>query len=297
MKNYEEIYHLYSSVDNKEKIWIYPEGFYSDLIMLNSVLNVFSRIYPERKLKVIKRSEYSFFFIGNPAIDEIGFPKSENTILRMDYWNREDYLASNLKPYQYFAKMLSLDIPIPEETILNINRNNTDLGVLKIPWKKHNILIAPFTNSPYFKLHPYRWHNIVDSFLDEKSFIIQIGSANHIHIKGAYSFLGLSDINTVLGLMSQIDLVITEENHLVEIANFFKKPAIIVLGPNSETVQTYDRQHIVKLEIKDSNNCLDYKKLNSHVLTSFSSEFRHLDYCSNTIDINQVFDLGISLLN
>ena len=72
--DYNRIEYLTPQIISEDKpIWVNPVGGLGDIIMLSTAL---MRAYEKfgRKFRIVRRSQYTRFFINHPAVESIGNP-------------------------------------------------------------------------------------------------------------------------------------------------------------------------------------------------------------------------------
>lgn len=231
-----------------DEFWIYPEGDIAELIMLNSVINVFHEHHPNIKINLVKRSDSIMIFENNSSINKIGFPKDDDLILKTDYWNK-DFFENSITPFDCLYRLFGF-IKMPEEkVILNNIFNNNSFLFNEIPWKKRNILIAPFSNRIINCSHPLHWHFLVNGINKNNLLLLQSGHIDNIHIKGAYSILGESSFDKLLKIVQKVDLIVTHDNFFIQLAKFFEKKCIVITGPKNKRTHVFNDQIVFKSTI------------------------------------------------
>lgn len=284
-------------IDSESPIWIDPVGGLGDILMLSTALK---RAYDKygRKFNISRRTHYTRFFIGHPAIEEIGYPPKDAVILCNDYWSRPDFGVINLKSLALISKIFGID-DCPNDNLYlpdNPLDEATKLLMKNIPWGEKNVIISFSSESPRKMMHPIKWHIIVEKLLSQQCFVLQVGSYGDIPIRGAYSLLGVTTPIQICELMKSADLVITPDNFIMHAAKLANTPTIALFGPTEPERYGYSnhiclRADLSKCELR--NECLG-----PHVSENYSTQCplneRH---CMNSFDENKIVDIAMTLLN
>jgi ADP-heptose:LPS heptosyltransferase len=80
---------------------------------------------------------------------------------------------------------------------------------------------------------------------------MQAGKLKEVHIKNAYSLLGLTTPGQLISLIKKCDIVITLDNFIMHAAHLVGTPAVILWGPTDPLVYGYEGQR----HLKDSQIC------------------------------------------
>ena len=278
--------------------WINPVGGIGDAIMLSGVLKLFHDKYPERKFNLVRRTQYTQVFKGHPAIEKIGFPASNDKIIETNYWNIEQIGGGQQRAFQILSRAIGLETPIEEKLYLpNLNGENKVL-FQNIPWKKKNIIFAPFSNSPRKNMHPIHWHQLIEKLSGNKDvLIIQTGRINETHIKNAFSLLGVTELRELISIVKKSDLVISPDSLLMHVAKLTGTPAIIIWGPTPTEVYGYDSHVQFTGPVENCHlktQCLGADFPNNYLTPCPLNDNGH---CMNKINIDELYQACIKILN
>lgn len=222
--------------------WINPIGGFGDMLMLSGVLKQVIDKNPNQKYNLIRRTNYLALLKGHPAIHQIGFPPKGVKLKNVDYWAMEDLVPNDKRAYQVLARSFGLETPVEEKLYLcNMDDDNQSL-IDFIPWKKINIAIAPASDSPRKIMPAQLWHQLVDLLKIDNAFVLQVGRLYDLHIRNAYSLLGLTTPRQIISIIQKCDLVITSDNFLMHVAHLLKKPAVVLWGATSSNIYGYAGQ-------------------------------------------------------
>ena len=222
--------------------WINPIGGLGDMLMLSGVLKLVVDRDPTRRYNLIRRTNYLAFLKGHPAIANIGYPSRDAKIVGVDYWSMETLGRGNQRAFQVLARSFGLVTPVEEHLYVPGEIREDPILTNFIPWKKPTVIIAPASDSPRKMMHPSIWHRLVDLLLAEGFFVMQVGRSRDLHIRNAYSVLGLTTPHQAIGLVKECDLVITSDNFLMHAAHFVGKPAVAIWGATDHEVYGYPEQ-------------------------------------------------------
>ncbi|MBF0537071.1 MAG: hypothetical protein HQL03_02335 [Nitrospirae bacterium] len=247
-----------------QKTWINPIGGMGDTLMISGVLKLVNERDPNRRFNLIRRTTYLDILKGHPAIDEIGHPPRDASIIGTDYWSHEGYIHKGWRAFQTLAHMFGLELPVPERLYLPGTIEDDPILYGLIPWKKRNILIAPVSASPRKEMDPMLWHRLVDILRLNGAFVAQVGKARDVHIRNAYSLLGVTTQRQLIGLLRRFDVVVTSDNFIMHAAYLMGVPAVVLWGPTRHEVYGY-RGHVHLQSDRtcgDDVDCIGYAKPN-----------------------------------
>jgi len=232
-------------------MWINPVGGYGDMLMVSGVLKQVLEQDPTRRFNLVRRTRYSIIFNQHEAIAKIGFPQKEEKVLRVDYWAMEKLGPGQQRPYQILARGFGLKTPVEERLYLPGALMEDPFLEHFLPWKKLNIVIAPASDSPRKAMNPLSWHRLVDYFLADGAFVMQVGLLNDQHIRNAYSVRGMTTPHQLIALLRKCDLAIASDNFIMHAAHLIGTPAVVVWGPTPHEVYGYPEQ----IHLQASPNC------------------------------------------
>lgn len=213
--------------------WINPVGGIGDMLMLSGVLKLVVDRDPSRRFNLIRRSGYQAILGGHPAITGIGFPPDGARIHDVGYWSLEPLGPAAQRPFQILARSFGLETPVEERLFLPGDLEDDPLLVSRVPWRRQNVLIAPASDSPRKMAHPGLWHALVDRLLADGMFVAQAGRMRELHIRNAFSLLGLTTPRQLVALLPRFDVVVTPDNFVMHAAHLAHVPAVVLWGPTS----------------------------------------------------------------
>ena len=278
-------------------IWVDPVGGLGDIIMLSTALKRAHEKYG-RKFCMSRRTRYTEFFVGHPAIEEIGCPPYGSDIVCNDYWSRSDFKDIHNKALSIVLKIFGVT-DFNDDTLYMVERELDEQTVLllnNIPWTKRTVAISFSSESPRKMMHPFKWHSIVERLLLQQCTVIQIGNYGDIPIRGAYSLLGVTTPIQVLEILKMTNLVITLDNYVMHAAKLTQTPTIALFGPTESERYGY-KKHICltanKSQCMHTNECLG-----PHVPENYATMCPlHERHCMNSFDENKIVDIAMTILN
>lgn len=284
---------------NANAEWILPEGGFGDMLILSSVLKSVYDFYPERNLKLVRRSRYLPLFKNHPALKEIAFPPPNANLIRVNYglWEPGPGPGNN-RPYQLLARAFSLKTPLEEK--FYIPNNNVDDSLLMnfIPWEKRNIVFAFFSKNPRKMMDIKKWQKIADYFAGKETLILTVCSNEEMNlnysIKNTFSLFGLTKVHQLIQLLRQVDVLVTCDNFVLHAAHLAGVSTVAIWGPTLPEVFGYPEQVHIRGEVTcgDLGKCPDEK-----LHPTYSTEcYLGNKKCINTIDVNEIINAVKRLL-
>ena len=222
--------------------WINPVGGFGDMLMFSGVLKLAHDRHPERKYNLIRRSNYLTFLKGHPAIEVIGWPEKGVPLARTDYWSMEELGPGPQRPFQILARGYGVETPVEERLYVPGEIPDDPLLWDSLPSKDVNILIAPSSDSPRKATSPHIWHRTVELLKREGMFAVQAGRMHDVHIRPAWSLLGLTTPWQLLSLVKRCSAVVTSDNFIMHAAHLTGTPAVTVWGATHHEVYGYPEQ-------------------------------------------------------
>lgn len=283
-------------MNSETPIWIDPVGGLGDILMLSTAIKKAYDKYG-KKFHMSRRSHYTQFFVGHPAIEEIGNPPEDADIVCNDYWSRPDFNNPNNKALNIVFKIFGIDDCDSDQLYLPNRATDvaTDLLIKNIPWGQKTVAISFSSESPRKMMHPIKWHIIVEKLLAQQCFVLQVGGYGDIPIRGAYSLLGVTTPLQICDILKHVDLVITPDNFIMHAAKLANKPAIALFGP-TET-ERYGYQNHICLRADRSNCEFVNECLGPHVSDNYATQCpQNEDHCMNSFDENKIVDIAMSIL-
>lgn len=281
-------------LNKNTEIWINPIGGYGDILMISTALY---HAYKEhgKKFNMVKRTQYSPLFKGHPAIHHIGFPPIGSIIIGTDYWSKLEFQETKYRAIEILFKIFG---GTNSEHINNLYLPETedkDSKVLleNIPWGTRSVAIAPSSESIRKMMHPIKWHLITDILRHNNYFVLQVGKANDMHIKGAYSLLGTTSPRQLLEVIRKVNFVITHDNFIMHAAQLVLTPAICLFGPTLASQYGYKNQFCLQANIEfcpHKNSCLGAKFPSNYTTPCPMNE----QHCMNQFSEQQITDIIFS---
>lgn len=275
-----------------EKPWINPIGGYGDILMLSGVLKLVIDNDPQRQFNLVRRTKYLTFLKGHPAIAAIGYPSKDAAIIGTDYWAKEPLGENDQRAFQILARTFGLKTPVNETLYMPQEQDDDPLLLEMIPWRERNVLIAPSSDSPRKIMAPELWHHLVEMLRADGFFVLQAGRLRDIHIRNAYSALGLTTPYQLIPLLRQFDVIVTSDNFIMHAAHLVGARAVVLWGPTLSEVYGYEGQFHLKgdraCELGDKTDCLT-GSINEGVTVYANSCPIGKDQCMNRIPVEGIF--------
>jgi len=212
------------------------------MLMLSGVLKQVVEHDPGRRFNLIRRTNYGVFLASHPAIARIGYPPKKAKIERVDYWSIEKLGPGTQRPFQVLARAFGLQTPV-EENLYIPPVPEVPFPLLDIvPWTGYDVLIAPGSDSPRKVMAAQLWHHLVDLLHADGAFVLQGGRTREVHIRNAYSVMGLTTPRQFLKLLARCSLVITSDSFTMHAAHHAGVPTVALWGPTHHLVYGYPEQ-------------------------------------------------------
>ena len=280
---------------NGERLWINPIGGYGDMLMVSGVLKLVVDSCREAQFNLVRRTKYLTFLKGHPAIAEIGYPPKDAMLVATDYWAQERLGEKNQRAFQIIARTFGLETPVEEGLYVPWawDKDEDPLLLKMIPWKKKNVLIAPSSDSPRKVMLPQLWHQLVEKLNADGFFVLQAGRLRDIHIRNAYSALGLTTPRQIIALLRRFDVIITPDNFIMHAAHLVGASAVVLWGPTRPEVYGYPRQTHLQgqrpCESTEETDCIDPAR-NRGVGVYGTPCPMGKDHCMNKISVERIFE-------
>ena len=240
---------------NDKKLWINPIGGQGDMLLVAGVLKHVVDRDSSRSFNLVRRSAYRSVFQGHPAIQSVGFPPPGSHILGTDYW-RHGLDGNDHRPYQTLARLFGLPTPIEEVLYYPGVVGLDPLLERTIPWGEKTIVIATGSDSPRKMMAPERWERLVRQLSSDGFFLTQAGRLRDLHVRHAYSLLGLTSLGELIALIKRADVVITLDTLAMHVAHLAGTPAIVLWGPTDPAVYGYAGQwHLQATPLCEEREC------------------------------------------
>jgi ADP-heptose:LPS heptosyltransferase len=279
----------------KNEIWIYPDGGYSDILILSGVLKQCYDKNPQLKYCLVRRAAFTSLLNGHPAIKKIDFPPENAYILKTSDVLKKKPLKGIQRPYQIMAKFFGLQTPVEEILYLPDNNDEDRLLTDFLPEDQGKmVIIAPTSVSPRKMMDTLLWQNIAAELKGKGIFVVQAGLKDDTYIKGTYSLLGMTTSQQLISLLKRSDAIICVDNFIMHAAHIIKKPAVIIWGPTHPTVYGYpEHTHIQcptdHCEFRDK--CLG-PEFPDNCITSCMLKNRH---CMNMVSVDKIIKTVIKM--
>ena len=268
--------------------------------MLSGVLMQVVDAFPEKRFNLARRTKYVSLFKGHPAIARIGYPPRDAEIKSVNYWAMDQLGGGTHRAYQVLAGSFGLEVPVEEKLYMHDLDHEDPLAEEFIPWKKVNIAIAPASDSPRKIMPAEHWHHLVDRLNFDGYFVFQMGRARDLHIRNAYSLLGLTTPRQAIRLLHKADIVITSDNFIMHAAKLAERPAVVLWGATLKEIYGYeDHFHITApraCDIPVNEECIDSLK-NRYGSVYGTDCPLGKDHCMALIDIQEIYALTKKIIS
>jgi ADP-heptose:LPS heptosyltransferase len=264
------------------------------MLMLSGVLKQVIEKFPVRKYNMTRRTNYVDFFDRHPAIASIGYPPKNAKIVSVNYWNMGKLGGNSQRAYQVLARSFGLTIPVEEKLYLYGLEHDDALLLDFIPWRKINIAIAPSSDSPRKIMPADLWHKLVDMLKFDGYFVFQLGRIKDLHIRNAYSLLGLTTPRQAINLISKTNLVITSDNFIMHAAKMVDKPALVIWGATLKEIYGYEGHfHITAprtCQFSPEEECIDANKNENGNIYGTNCPLDK-DHCLANIKVDNIYSM------
>jgi ADP-heptose:LPS heptosyltransferase len=273
-------------MESNELLWINPIGGLGDTLMISGVMKQAHEREPGRRFALVRRTSYLSILRDHPAIEKVGFPPENARIMGTDYWAKEELGPGDKRAYQVLARMFGVETPVQEKLYLPGGFVEDSALHGQIPPAKELILIAPFSESPRKVMHPSRWHVLLDMLKGPERLVVQVGRKDDLHIRNAYSLIGLTSPRQLISLISRSSLVITADNFIMHAAFLAGTPAIVLWGPTSPEVYGYPGQcHLRAVPgCPEKSECLGPRNPDNYPRPCPYGD----SHCLNAIDLEEI---------
>jgi len=242
-------------------IWINPIGGFGDMLMLSGVIKKAGEIYPDNKYYMIRRSKYRHIFENHPAVEGTGYAPGDAHIISSCYW--DDFVnGEKQRAYQLPAARFGVQTPAAEELYIPFNYKAPipDLDkILPTPPDKL-VIIAPSSDSPRKMMAPEIWHELSLRLIDMGYSVYQVGERNDVHIKPAFSLLGITTPGEVIHIIYKSEFVITVDNFIMHAAAMTGRKACVIWGPTQPDIYGYQTHAHIVNSLDCGGTCLGMDK-------------------------------------
>ncbi|RPI06221.1 MAG: hypothetical protein EHM64_03835 [Ignavibacteriae bacterium] len=235
------------SKEKKEYPWINPIGGYGDMLMLSGVLKLVVDKNPENRFNLVRRTNYGTFLDNHPAIASIGYPSKNARMVRSDYWSMEPLGPGSQRAFQILARSFGLQTPVEETLYVPFKIPDDPLLWKILPENQKTVLIAPASDSPRKMMNPIIWDQVTEMLKGDGIFVVQAGRTRDIHIRPAYSLLGLTTPKQLLGLLGKVHGVVTVDNFIMHASHYTGTPTIVLWGATNNQVYGYQGQTHIQM--------------------------------------------------
>lgn len=225
--------------------WIGPINYIDDVFMVSGILKQIVEKNPSQKYNMVNKASYREIFQEHPAISKIGQPPHGTDPICLDYCNNERIPLSHKRAYQILANLLGLKTPAEEKVFVPWKFEDDPFIMEFIPWKKRNILICPFSESPRKHMGIRKWEKLANKLIEDSFGVMQIADRRNGHVRGAYSIRGLINLRQMISFVRHFDLIITVHNLFMHVAQLHEIPAVVLWGPSDHCFYGYkDHCHL-----------------------------------------------------
>ena len=266
--------------------WINPIGGLGDTLMISGVLKQAIEKNPSHRFNLVARTKYAPILRGHPAISLIGHPPPGARFIGTNYWDEEDYGAR--RAYQILARMFGLDVPVKEILFVPWAIEDSQALLDAIPWKTHNVLVCPTTDSPRKEMSTEKWELLAKKLSGDDITIVQVGKSSDRYIRGCYNLLGLTSAKEVIALIRHFDVVVSSDSFLMHVAHLCCVPAVVLWGPTDHRIYGYSEQ----VHLKATSTCAQVKGCIGPGNGSLYSTKCHkgTDHCMNLINLDDIYN-------
>lgn len=226
-----------AAVTPKTPIWLNLRGGVDTVLMVSGLLRQVIEKDPALRFNLVRRRNSQELLSGHPSIETDGFPAKDAKVITLDYGLNPALGAAADRPYQVLARQLGLTTPVAETFYLPGTLEGISFLDSFVPWGKQPVvLLGTFSDTACKRFHPMAWHIVVEQLTAQGCFVVQIGAGNEIHIRGAYSLLGVLSVRQQLALLKRCDTLVTVDNYLVQAAQLAGTQTVALWGPTSPEV-------------------------------------------------------------
>jgi ADP-heptose:LPS heptosyltransferase len=279
--------------------WINPIGGYGDMLMLSGVLKQVHDRDPARMYNLVRRTNYLAILKDHPAIAAVGHPPQGACFKRMDYWAMDKLGGGLQRPYQILAREFGLPTPIDESLYIPGDIDEHDPLLDLVPWGKTTIAIAPASDSPRKVMAPGRWHELTDLLRTDGYFVLQVGRLNDVHIRNAFSLLGLTTPHQLLPVLKKCTLVITSDNFIMHAAHMLGQPAVVLWGATLPIIYGYPEHTHIQMprtcSIPKSEECISPKHSKNGLQYGTPCP-ENEDHCMNKMSPTHIMETVLDIL-
>lgn len=278
-------------------LWINLVGGPGEALMVSGILKQIANKFPKKKFNVVTRTECDSLLFGHPAIAHIGHPPAGARFINTDYRDVPD-LALSGQPtrsaYQKLARVFGLETPIAERLWVPFTKKPDPVLAGFMPLKRYKVLICPSSDFLKKQMSAPKWEELVGLLSDKDTFVAQAGKHSDLHIRGAYSLLGLFNPKQLVSILSLFNAVITVDNFIVHASHLCNVPAVVLWGPTDHRVYGYREQmHFQsRRSCGFADGCIGSDKETAH-LTPCS---HGADHCLDSLNLQDITSVVKNIL-
>lgn len=279
------------SVADNGHAWINPIGGLGDMLMVSGVLKQAIDRQPERRWNLVRRTNCLDFLGGHPAIAAVGFPRPGAAIVGTDYWIRERLGPGSARPYQILARMFGLATPVEERLYIPGELEDDPVLEAFVPWRERNVVVAPASDSPRKVLPIHAWEALAGALDRDGIRVLQVGRLRELHVRNAFSLLGLTTPRQAIGLLRHCDLIVTSDSFLMHAAHLVGVPAVVIWGATHHSVYGYREQVHVQArrtcELAEPDDCLGPQRTVGGLSYGTACQLG-VDHCLASLDVQEL---------
>ncbi len=271
-----------------EPIWINPVGGLGDVVMLSTVLQHAYRKYG-RRFQLARRTRYTELLDVHPAIESVGHPQAGADVICNDYWSRVEYEDSEMSALNILKRMFGVeDVPDDELYLPEYAADvSTRLLVENIPWQRGGTVVVSVSSDSIRKMmSAQKWQAVVDGLLARGMFVIQTGMGGDVHLRGAYSLLGVTTPLQLLRIVAEADAVVCLDSFIMHAAKAMHTPAVVLFGPTE--VSRYGYTGHRNLQVDMSGYPCVSECIGPHVSMNYGTPCPQANQCMDDFDTETI---------
>ncbi len=282
-------------LETNEDIWINPIGGYGDIIMISTALHNAYKVHG-RKFKMVRRTQYTEFLAGHPAIELFGYPTKGSHIVGTDYWSRDEFANPQTKALQVLTQIMGGNEIKNDCLYLPFEIEAADILMNTIPWGNKTVVISPNSESLRKMMHPMKWHFITETLVRNNYFVLQLGKKHEQPIKGAYSLLGVTTPRQAISIIKRADFVVTPDNFIMHAAQYAGTPTIALFGPTLASQYGYSKHFCMQANLdfcNEKDSCLGTKTPGNYTTPCPHGQY----HCMEQFSEQKITDIIFSYTN
>lgn len=270
-----------------DKVWINPVGGLGDAVMVSSAMKAFVDV-TGRRLKMVRRSAYTWIFSRHPGVSALGNPPADAMILTTNYWSRPEF--GSMPALELVYRIFGLDSR--QIAVTSWMPDTADDASLKLAeaarlGSRPTVIISPASDSPRKMMSTGLLVRIAEGIRRLGLEVIMTGTEFDPHIPGVYTLAGATRPRQLATIVSKAVAVVSPDSFIVHLAQALGVPAVVFFGPTDARVYGYDGNVNLSADISGCpcrDNCLG-----PHVPDNYITECPlGKDSCVDTIKVEDV---------